>query len=369
MISTGAPARQTVFAPRLQALLDEHRGKDLFRLDDDTVGVASPDLMNRILAARYATEFERPTFKPLHGRSIQRADATKWMQSIGRDVRTALKKPLPDDADLSGEWPQTGHDYLRDLLLRNDPHRLRVLMSRVLELTPKLTWTVIAVGALRRFRLRDDASVVAGMPAATTNYHDRRYAMGLYRRTVAPVCFTISTLVANALWLGSPFDDSMSNTNILYEAMRLLPPSWNILRNASPEYPAIDPRIGPNDDILILPLLSQRDPALWEAPDAFRPERWNHLDPDDHPGYLPFGHRSERCWGRHMVMPLAEMLLDILRNEGMAVSREQASVTVPLAGLLGVSQVRVARVAPRRAVEANTGLPPASVGRRDAMPV
>ncbi|GAA3056467.1 hypothetical protein GCM10020000_43670 [Streptomyces olivoverticillatus] len=89
----------------------------------------------------------------------------------------------------------------------------------------------------------------------------------------------------------------MPSRNILYEAMRLLPPSWNLLRNRSPEYPVIDDRIRPGDDLLMLPLLTHRDPALWDAPDAFRPERWDTLDPDDTPGYMPFGHASERCWG------------------------------------------------------------------------
>ncbi len=343
MTHRAVATKRTVFAPRLQALLDEHRGEDLFRLDHDTIGVACPELIDRLLSARYATEFERPTFKPLHGRSIQRADATRWMQAIGRDVRAALKAPLPMPANLAGEWPQTGHDYLRDLLLGHDPERLRVLMSRVLELTPKLTWSVIAVGAIWPFRLDEKASVVAGMPAAADGYHDRRYAMGLYRRTVAPVCFTISTLVANALWLGSPFEDDTPNDHILYEAMRLLPPSWNILRNASPEFPSVDPRIRATDDILILPLLSHRDPAHWDDPDIFRPERWNTLDPDRYAPYLPFGHRAERCWGRHMVMPLASMLLDLLRRERLAVDKAQTEATVPLAGLLGVSEVRVTR--------------------------
>jgi cytochrome P450 len=168
--------------------------------------------------------------------------------------------------------------------------------------------------------------------------------MGLYRRTAAPVCFTISTLVANALWLGAPFDDDMPNRNILYEALRLLPPSWNILRNASPEYAALDARIGKNDDVLILPLVSHRDPALWDDPDDFLPERWNSLDPDNHPGYLPFGHKSERCWGQHMVMPLAEMFLDMLRRQGLAVSPQQTTAHVPLAGLLGVAEVTVTSV-------------------------
>ncbi|MFJ2893488.1 cytochrome P450 [Streptomyces sp. NPDC087218] len=344
MSGTGSRAREVVFAPRLQALLRDDRGEDVFRLDPGTVGVAGAELSDRILAARPATEDERPTFKPLHGRSIPRAEASTVMRAIGRDVRTALKKPV-GAVDLSGEWPHVGHVFLRDLVLEGDPYRLRILMDRALELTPKLTWTVIAAGAALPGRLRPGApvSAIAGLTAEAEGYGDRRYAMGLYRRAAAPVCFTVSTLVASALWLGAPFDDDTSNRNILYEAMRLLPPSWNILRRASPEYPALDPRIGATDDVLILPLLSHRDPALWEDPDEFRPERWDELDPEGHPGYLPFGHASERCWGRHMVMPLAEMLLDRLRADGLTVSPEQTTAKVPLAGLMGVCDVRVVR--------------------------
>ncbi|MEM5332067.1 cytochrome P450 [Paraburkholderia sp. JHI2823] len=333
----------TVFAPRLSALMRNHPGEDLFRLDANTVGVAGAELIDRILNARPAAEVERPTFKPLHGRSIARAQALQQMQAIGRDVRMALKRPISEHIDFAGAWPHVGHVYLRDMILGDDPHRLRFLMNRILELTPMLTWAVIATGAVRPFKLRQGASATAAFVAAAPNYGERRYAMGLYRRTAAPVCFTISTLVANALWLGSPFDDRMSNRNIIYEALRLLPPSWNILRNASPEYPALDGRIRPGDDILLLPLLSHRAPALWEDPDRFQPERWDHLDPDDHPGYLPFGHASERCWGRHMVMPLAQMLLDIVRGSGLMVSPRQTMADVRLTGLLGVSQVDIVR--------------------------
>ncbi|MEU7580334.1 cytochrome P450 [Streptomyces sp. NPDC041068] len=337
--------RTTVFAPRLDALLRDHRGGDVFRLDADTMGVAGHDLTDRILAARPATERERPTFKPLHGRSIPRTEASTVMQAIGRDVRAALKKPAPRGVDLSGEWPHVGHVYLRDLILGADPYRLRILMDRTLELTPKLTWTVIATGAALPGRLRPGAPVtsIAGLTANAKNYSDRRYAMGMYRRAAAPVCFTVSTLVANAYWLGAPFDDGTPNEPILYESMRLLPPSWNILRNASPEYPALDARIGAGDDVLLLPLLSHRAPALWDDPEEFRPERWATLDPDDLPGYLPFGHASERCWGRHMVMPLAGMLLDAMRAADLTVDPAQTSAKVPLAGLLGVDKVRLVR--------------------------
>ncbi|MFI5801699.1 cytochrome P450 [Streptomyces sp. NPDC051561] len=345
-----ATSRTTVLAPRLAALLRDHRGKDVFRLEPDTIGVAGHELADRILSVRKATEVERPTFKPLQGRSIAPAEAASVMRTVGRDVREALKKPLPEKVDLSGPWPITGHIFLRDLILGTDPYRLRILMSRNLELTTKLTWSVIAAGAafprpFKANRADPDAQLtsLARLVTAATGYHDRRYAMGMYRRAAAPVCFTVSTLVANALWLGSPFDASTSNRNILYEAMRLLPPSWNLLRNASPEYPGLDPLITPGDDILVLPLLSHRDPALWDAPDEFRPERWDTLDPDTAPGFLGFGHGSERCWGRHAVMPLAELLLGLLRQDGLTVDPGQESAKVPLAGLLGVDEVRVVR--------------------------
>lgn len=105
----------------------------------------------------------------------------------------------------------------------------------------------------------------------------------------------------------------------------------------------MDDRIGVRDDVLMFPLLSHRDPRLWEDPDAFRPERWTGLDPDEQPGYLPFGHANERCWGRHMVMPLAERLLDIVRRDGLVVNPEQTVGKVELDGLLEVAGVRMVR--------------------------
>ncbi|MFJ2813359.1 cytochrome P450 [Streptomyces sp. NPDC087294] len=337
--------RTTVFAPRLAALLRDHLGKDVFRLEPDTVGVAGPEVTDRILAARRATETERPTFKPLHGRSISRAEASAVTRTVGHDVRAALSRPLPEDIDLAGPWPLTGHLFLRDLIFRQDPRRLRLLMSRTLELTPKLTWSVISVGAaLPGWPTPGGPLTGLGERAArAVGYQERRYAMGMYRRAAAPVCFTVSTLVSNALWLGAPFADDTPGRHLIHESLRLLPPSWNILRNASPEYGAIDGRIGDGDDVLVLPFLSHRDPALWDDPDTFRPERWEHLDPDTTPGYLPFGHSSERCWGRHMVLPLAELLLELVREAGLVVDRDQHYGKVPLLGLLGVEEVRLTR--------------------------
>ncbi|WIX83236.1 cytochrome P450 [Amycolatopsis carbonis] len=314
-------------------------------MEKDTIGVAGAEAMDAVLRARPATDVERPTFKPVSGKPVERRESSALMQALGHDVRTALKTPLEDHVDLSGEWPLVGHNYLRDLVFGPDPYRLKVLVDRSLELTPKLTWTVVATGAALPGRPQPDdpLSSVAGLTANATGYQQRRRALFLYRRVAGPICFTIAATVTAVLWLGSPFDDDVPNAHLIHEALRMLPPSWNILRRASPEFSEIDSRIGLDDDVLLLPLLSHRDPRLWEAPDEFRPQRWRDLDPETHPGYLPFGHSNERCWGRRMVMPLAERLLDLLRRDGYSVDPRQTQATVPLAGLMEPTGVRVGR--------------------------
>ncbi|MFC4503898.1 MULTISPECIES: cytochrome P450 [Streptomyces] len=337
--------RRVEFSPRIGALLDGHLGDDVFRLESDTVGVASAGLIEHIMASRPANDFERPTFKPLLGRSIPRTEASTVMRAVGQDVRAALAEPVDLSADLSGNWPHVAHRHLRDTVFGGDPYRLKVLVDRRLEWTPKLTWTVVAAGAAlppRAGTLARVSKLGARLGEAST-YGERRHALGMYRRAAAPVCFTVSALVANALWLGAPFDPDTPNRHIVHESLRLLPVSWNLLRVASPEFALLDPRIRAEDDVLMLPLLSHRDPALWDEPDVFRPERWQDLDPDSTPGYLPFGHANERCWGRHMVLPLAERMLDIARHNGLAPDPRQTAARVPLAGLMSVVDVRMIR--------------------------
>jgi hypothetical protein len=343
---TGPKTRKTIFAPRIQELFDKYRGQSIFRLEPDTIGIAGAELMDAVMRARQANADERPTFKPVLGRHVTRTDSATFMQAVTADVRAALKKPVEaDSADLAGTWPLTAHLYLRDLIFGRERLRFRVLVDRRLELTPKLTWGAVAAGAamLRRPGLGAPLSNLADLALTAETFSDRRYAMLLYRRVGAPVCFLVAALVTSAIWLGAPFDDDTPNRHIIHEALRLLPPSWNILRVASPEFTAVDGRIQANDDVLILPLLSHRDPTFWEYPDEFLPQRWNDLDPDNTPGYMPFGHANERCWGRHMVMPLAERLLDIVRRDGLTVHPRQTVSRVELDGLLEIYGVRVVR--------------------------
>lgn len=344
-------ATATVFAPRLAELIESHRRDAVFRLDADTVGVADPAIIENVMRARPMHDSERPTFKPFRGKPITRPESSEMMQAITQDVRRALKKPLETGLDLSGEWPDVGHRYLRELIFPHDPFRLRLLSRRRLESSHAVSRTVLGTGALLpggRVAASSDASELAKHTFGkldTFGYRRKLHAMGLYRRMASPICNTVATLATNAIWLAAPFPADTPNRPILLEALRLLPPSWNLVRFASPEYPAVDSRIGSRDDVLMLPLLTQRNPEFWDDPDVFRPGRWAGVDPDSLPAYLPFGHASERCWGRHLVIPLAERLMDLVRAGGFGVHPKQTVARVPLDGLLGVRVLVARRVA------------------------
>lgn len=335
-------SRTTVFAPRIAELIQDHTGQDLFRFDHTTIAITEPKIAHRVFSARLAAESERAMAnQSLLGRRISRNELSAMLRLIGRDVRTALAAPLPDGIGLSGPWPSTGHRFLAHLITGSDPRRLRILTCPGRQRTPRLTRQLIAASAATRVPPGTGRSAIAGLVTDAVGFHERQNATGMYLRAVGAVCVSVSALVANALWLGSPFDDDVPNSNILHEALRLLPPAWALQRHASAPYPVIDARIGKDDNVVILPLLMHRDPALWEMPDVFSPRRWDTSNPETAVGYLPFGHASELCWARHLVMPLADHLLTLVRRDGLMVDPQQKTAYVPLHPVLGVRKVRL----------------------------
>jgi cytochrome P450 len=92
---------------------------------------------------------------------------------------------------------------------------------------------------------------------------------------------------------------------VLSEAMRLFPPAYLVGRRA------LEPYAVPNTDYVLpagtVVLLSQyllhRDPRFWDAPEAFRPERWLEGSSPGLPrhAYFPFGAGPRVCIGEQFA--------------------------------------------------------------------
>ncbi|HEU0014479.1 MAG TPA: cytochrome P450 [Longimicrobium sp.] len=86
---------------------------------------------------------------------------------------------------------------------------------------------------------------------------------------------------------------------VLAESMRLYPPAWVVGREPLEDYEAGGCRIRAGSIVLMSQYVIHRDPRWWDAPDAFRPERWTPELEASLPrfAYFPFGAGPRKCIG------------------------------------------------------------------------
>ncbi|MEU6220019.1 cytochrome P450 [Streptomyces sp. NPDC047022] len=95
------------------------------------------------------------------------------------------------------------------------------------------------------------------------------------------------------------------------EAMRLYPPVWLISRRAVGEDETGGYRVEPGTLVCVSQWVLHRHPDHWEAPEEFRPDRFDGADLPSHL-YLPFGGGDRICVGQHLAMLEAVLVLAML---------------------------------------------------------
>ena len=98
---------------------------------------------------------------------------------------------------------------------------------------------------------------------------------------------------------------------IVHEALRLCPPSPALGRTATSDV-AVDGYRVPAGSLLIYGTAAvQRDPALWDRPDEFDPDRFMGAAAKTHDRwqYAPFGAGPRTCIGDHFAMLEATLAL------------------------------------------------------------
>jgi Cytochrome P450 len=101
---------------------------------------------------------------------------------------------------------------------------------------------------------------------------------------------------------------------VLSETMRLYPPVWLLPRKAIEEDRVGDYLIPPRSDVLVSVYSLHRNPAYWQDPDKFIPERFAHSDAPHRPActYIPFGAGQRTCPGNRFGMMEATLVLAML---------------------------------------------------------
>jgi len=98
---------------------------------------------------------------------------------------------------------------------------------------------------------------------------------------------------------------------VIDEALRLYPPAWVVTRSADGDDEIGGYAVPAGSRVLISPYVTQHDPALWDDPEGFDPERFAPGAQEGRPryAYFPFGGGPHLCIGAGFAIMEATIVL------------------------------------------------------------
>ena len=119
---------------------------------------------------------------------------------------------------------------------------------------------------------------------------------------------------------------------MLHEALRLCPPAPVVTRTATADIDVDGYRVEAGTELVVGISAMHRDPALWDNPLDFDPDRFSPENSADRDRwqYLPFGGGPRSCIGDHFAMLEATLALaTIIRGVEIISSEDEFPVSTP----------------------------------------
>jgi cytochrome P450 len=122
--------------------------------------------------------------------------------------------------------------------------------------------------------------------------------------------------------------------HILTESLRLYPPAWGMARLAIEDHEIAGYPVPAGTGVAIAQWVVQRDPRWFDAPDEFRPERWEGDLQKRLPrfAYFPFGGGPRQCIGNMFALLEAPLVLATVAQR-FQLSMEQDADVTPMASI------------------------------------
>ncbi|MEQ9259533.1 MAG: cytochrome P450 [Roseovarius sp.] len=226
-----------------------------------------------------------PDWVPRPGRLLHSRGAVKEMRRVADEAIEARRRRGPDpgvpdllDLLLEGEDPKTGR-RMNTAELRDNLLTFIVAGHETTALT--LGWALYLCAFDQRVQEKARAELAAVLGA---------------RRSVA----------------GEDVEALPYIRQIVDEALRLYPPGGMVSRTAVAHDTLCGQEIRPGDTVMLPIYALHRHHLLWEAPDAFRPERFADRKAIERYAYLPFGDGPRICIGASFAIQEAVIILGTL---------------------------------------------------------
>jgi len=104
---------------------------------------------------------------------------------------------------------------------------------------------------------------------------------------------------------------------IIKEALRLYPPVWAFVREATEPFEIGGYRLPARTNFVLSPWIVQRDPRFFDQPQEFRPERWTEEFERELPkfAYFPFGGGQRTCIGASLAKMQTSLMLATMAQQ------------------------------------------------------
>ncbi|MEP3686448.1 MAG: cytochrome P450 [Sulfitobacter dubius] len=162
--------------------------------------------------------------------------------------------------------------------------------------------------------LRDNllTFIVAGHETTALTLAWSMYLMGFDQGIQDRARAEVQSVLQGRACTGEDVDQLPLIRMIVDEALRLYPAAGIISRTAQKHDTLCDRKIRPGDTVMIPIYALGRNELLWDAPDAFRPERFADRKALNRYAYLPFGDGPRICIGASFALQEAVIVLATL---------------------------------------------------------
>ncbi|MEM1431569.1 MAG: cytochrome P450 [Pseudomonadota bacterium] len=190
-------------------------------------------------------------------------------------------------------------------------HRRRAAQGNGIGDAPDLLDLLVASDALDDTDVRDNllAFIVAGHETTALTLAWALYLLGfdeeVQEKARREACAVLDGRIATV----ADLPDLPYIRSVVDETLRLYPPAGFLSRMALEHDELCGSTVLPGDTVSVPVYAVHRHRALWEAPDAFRPERFAGGSPVGRYAYLPFGDGPRICIGARFALSEAIVIL------------------------------------------------------------